>query len=87
MSASHRLSKLMQSLLLDRARWSPASIGLEKTQHSTKTDFDILPVFVTMGLITVTAVAVLALNALMANAQAYTCECDGLNQPDWDDCK
>lgn len=40
-----------------------------------------------MGLTTVTTIAILAFNALMANAQAYTCECDGLNQPNWDDCK
>ena len=40
-----------------------------------------------MGFTTVTKFAVLAFNALKANAQAYTCECDGLNQPNWDDCK
>jgi hypothetical protein len=40
-----------------------------------------------MGLTTITAIAILAFNALMINAQAFTCECDGLDLPDWDDCK
>jgi hypothetical protein len=40
-----------------------------------------------MGLSTITATAILALGALMTNAQVYTCECDGLDSPVWDDCK
>jgi hypothetical protein len=40
-----------------------------------------------MGFATITAILTLACNALMTNAQAYTCDCDGLNQPKWDDCK
>jgi len=40
-----------------------------------------------MGFMTITAVAILAFHALMANTQAYSCECDGLVPVDWDDCK
>ncbi|GAB7332999.1 hypothetical protein MBLNU13_g04695t1 [Cladosporium sp. NU13] len=39
-----------------------------------------------MGFTTVTTIAILAFNALMAIAQVYTCECDGLDLPNWDDC-
>lgn len=40
-----------------------------------------------MGITTFTAAAILAFNALMANAQNYQCECDGLTAPVWKDCK
>jgi len=40
-----------------------------------------------MGLTTVTAASILALNAWMTVAQNYVCECDGLDAPVWDDCK
>ncbi|KAM0701311.1 hypothetical protein Q7P35_011672 [Cladosporium inversicolor] len=40
-----------------------------------------------MGITTFTAAAILAFNALMANAQNYQCECDGLTAPVWKDCE
>lgn len=40
-----------------------------------------------MGVTTVTAAAILAFNALIANAQNFNCECDGLTAPVWDDCE
>ena len=43
-------------------------------------------IFHNMGLTTITAVAILAFNALTTNAN-FSCECDGLDAPVWDDCK
>lgn len=78
-----------------------ASISTNKTQHndlfwllthSNNLDsithiYNLTHLLYTMGLTTVTAAAILAFNALIANAQNYQCECDGLNAPVWKDCK